>query len=108
MAKVSELEFNYYFQDDVERECPEALKWGVLQDVGEAGSDSQPAYVNFFHKLLQEFAVAWYIFKTTEESLDKTVNFIYLSSTNVLMSKYFSQNGLATILDGKKPTSNWP
>ena len=34
-----------YIQDDVERECPDALKWGVLQDVGQA--DSQPAYVSF-------------------------------------------------------------
>ena len=49
-------------------ECPDALKWGVLQDVG--GTDSsQPPYVSFFHKLLQEFAAAWYIFKTIENVL---------------------------------------
>ena len=62
-----------YFQDDVERECPDALKWGVLQDVGEAGSQSQPTYVSFFHKLFQEFGVAWYIYKEVENSSNKKV-----------------------------------
>ena len=51
------------------------LKWGVLQDVGEAGSDCQPAYVSFFHKLLQEFAAAWYICKTVESAKNKEVIF---------------------------------
>ena len=64
-----------YFQGDVERECPDVLKWGVLQDVGEAGSD----YVSFFHKLLQEFAVAWYICKTLENAMDKKVVLIIIS-----------------------------
>ena len=49
------------------------LKWGVLQDVGEAGSDSEPAYVSFFHKLFQEFAVAWYICKAVEGATNKEV-----------------------------------
>ena len=57
----------------MERECPDALKWGVLQDIGETRSDSQPAYVSFFHKLLQEFAVAWYICQTVENARKKKV-----------------------------------
>ena len=72
------MEYDYrdklnYLQNDIKRECPDALKWGVLQDVGEAGSESQPESVSFFHKLLQEFAAAWHICKTVEKALDKKV-----------------------------------
>ena len=65
------------FQNDIERECPDALKWGVLQNIGEAGSSSQQAYVSFFHKPLQEFPVAWYICKTVENAWDKEVVLIH-------------------------------
>ena len=54
------------------------LTWGVLQDVGEAGSASEPAYVSFFHKLLQEFPVAWYICKTVENARGKEVVLIVI------------------------------
>ena len=80
MAFVSFYKYpvNLYFQDDVERECPDALKWGVLQDVGDAGSDSESTYVSFFHKLFQEFAVAWYIYKTLENAREKEVILLVL------------------------------
>ena len=63
-----------YFQDDVERKCRDVLKWGVLQDIGETGSET--AYVSFFHKLFLEFAAAWYICKTVEKARNKQVTTI--------------------------------
>ena len=46
---------------------------GVLQNVGGSGLDGQPEYVGFFHNLLQEFAVAWYISKEAEKDLNTKV-----------------------------------
>ena len=64
----------YSFQRDIEKQCPEVLKWGILQnDVRETGDSDD---VSFLHPILQQFAAAAYITKEVKGAQDKQVRII--------------------------------
>ena len=62
-----------YLQGSLE---PDIMKLGLLSESGQnvARIREQPIYVSFGHKLLQEWASAYYIVKCLERTTDIKVN----------------------------------
>ena len=72
------------FQADLEAECPDIMKLGLLHVVGvkKASARKQPAYLSYEHKSLQEYGASTFVSGRLETAeniqvrMNKTVHLI--------------------------------
>ena len=58
------------FQEELEKECPDILKLGLLNVLGakRASARGRPTFLSFEHKSLQEFGASKFVAETIETS----------------------------------------
>ena len=63
-------EFYISLQEDLEKECPDIMKLGLLHIVGvrKATARKQPAFLSYEHKSLQDFGAATFVTERLETS----------------------------------------
>ena len=68
--------FYLSLQDDLEKECPDIMKLGLLHVVGvrKATARKQPAFLSYEHKSLQEFGTSQFVTKRLETAENMKVS----------------------------------
>ena len=63
-------------QEDLERQCPDIMKLGLLHEVGvrKASARKQPAYLSYEHKTLQDFGASTFVTERLETAENIKVN----------------------------------
>ena len=66
-----------FLQKDLQNECPDIMKLGLLHEVGvrKATARKQPAYLSYEHKSLQEFGASKSVTKRLETAENITVSY---------------------------------
>ena len=69
--------YSLFLQEDLEKECPDILKLGLLHEVGKkkATVRKQPAYLSYEHKSLQEFGASKFVTERLETSENMKVRY---------------------------------
>ena len=68
--------FYLSLQEDLEKECPDIMKLGLLHVVGvrKATARKQPAFLSYEHKSLQEFGASKFVTKRLETAENMKVS----------------------------------
>ena len=65
-----------YLQAELEKECPDIMKLGLLHVVGvkKASARKQPTYLSYEHKSLQEFGASTFVTTRLETTQNPKVS----------------------------------
>ena len=65
-----------FVQEDLEKECPDIMKLGLLHVVGvrKATARKEPAFLSYEHKSLQEFGASKFVTKRLETAENMKVS----------------------------------
>ena len=95
---VSSVTVSFYscLQADLEAECPDIMKLGLLHEVGVKKASSRrkpshPAFLSYGHKSLQEFGASKYVTERleTSENMKVDLNLYLISDSPLVRRKFF-------------------